>query len=50
MRDRGQTTDEQREAELRFSEALRQKARSNRPNLEELQDRRDEDEEGERDD
>ena len=49
-RDRGQATDEQREAEMAFSETLRRKAKSGRPNLEDLTDRtRDEDEEGERD-
>ena len=45
-RDRGKATDEQREAEMRFSETLRQKARDGRPRLEDLQGRaRDEDEE-----
>ena len=38
-RDRGKATDEQREAEMRFSEMLRQKAKLGRPNLEDLQDR-----------
>ena len=45
MRDRGKVTDEQREAEMRFSEALRQKAQDGRPRLEDLQKRDDEDEE-----
>ena len=36
MGDRDKATDEQREAEIAFSEALRRKVRDGRPNLEDL--------------
>jgi hypothetical protein len=39
--------DSQREAEMAFSETLRQKAREGRPRLEDLQDRADEEPEAE---